>query len=59
MARTAFEVAAVHKLLIISLGLLSAAPAQADLQVFACEPEWKALAEEIGGELVSAESATM
>jgi zinc/manganese transport system substrate-binding protein len=32
--------------------------ARADLDVFACEPEWAALAEEIGGELVEAESAT-
>lgn len=32
--------------------------AQARLNVFACEPEWSALAEEIGGELVNATSAT-
>jgi zinc/manganese transport system substrate-binding protein len=32
--------------------------AQADLKVFACEPEWAALATEIGGENVSAYSAT-
>ncbi len=32
--------------------------AQAQLDVFACEPEWMALAQEIGGELVEAESAT-
>ena len=31
---------------------------QAELRVFACEPEWAALAEEIGGELVDAFSAT-
>ena len=30
----------------------------ADLRVFACEPEWSALAEEIGGKLVKATSAT-
>lgn len=30
----------------------------ADIRVFACEPEWAALAEEIGGELVDATSAT-
>jgi zinc/manganese transport system substrate-binding protein len=30
----------------------------ADLRVFACEPEWSALAEEIGGEAVKATSAT-
>jgi zinc/manganese transport system substrate-binding protein len=33
-------------------------PAQAALQVFACEPEWAALAKELGGDLVSTESAT-
>ncbi len=32
--------------------------AQAKLDVFACEPEWAALAEEIGGDLVDAFSAT-
>jgi len=35
-----------------------AAPAHAALAVFACEPEWSALALELGGELVTAESAT-
>src|SRR5215210_4369524 len=33
-------------------------PAQAQLEIFTCEPEWAALAAELGGELVSAESAT-
>jgi zinc/manganese transport system substrate-binding protein len=39
---------------------LSAMPlvSQADLAVFACEPEWAALAEEIGAELVEVHSAT-
>jgi zinc/manganese transport system substrate-binding protein len=32
--------------------------AQAQLNVFACEPEWSALSEEIGGSLVNATSAT-
>ena len=32
--------------------------AQADLRVFACEPEWAALATEIGGEHVTVTSAT-
>ena len=35
-----------------------AAPAHAALEVLACEPEWAALATEIGGTLVNAESAT-
>jgi zinc/manganese transport system substrate-binding protein len=33
-------------------------PVQAALEVFACEPEWAALAQELGGERVNAESAT-
>jgi zinc/manganese transport system substrate-binding protein len=33
-------------------------PAMAALNVFACEPEWSALAEELGGDKVSAYSAT-
>lgn len=35
-----------------------AAPAQAKLKVFACEPEWAALSTEIGGDLVDVYSAT-
>ena len=40
--------------------LLLGAPlgAQAQLQVFACEPEWASLAIELGGELVETHSAT-
>ena len=39
--------------------LLMIAPlVQADLRVFTCEPEWEALAVEIGGNLVKADSAT-
>lgn len=34
------------------------ATARAGLNVFACEPEWQALVEELGGELVTAFSAT-
>lgn len=34
------------------------APARADLNVFACEPEWGALAAEIGGAKVSVYTAT-
>jgi zinc/manganese transport system substrate-binding protein len=36
----------------------SAAPAHAALNVFACEPEWGALAQEIGGDHVSIYTAT-
>ena len=45
--------------LAIFLGLASAANIAADtVQVFACEPEWSSLAEEIGGNRVKAFSAT-
>jgi zinc/manganese transport system substrate-binding protein len=37
---------------------LWAAPAQAALRVFACEPEWAALTKELGGDLVDVASAT-
>lgn len=45
---------------ILLLGLLILAPASsfAKVNVFACEPEWAALAEEIGGDKVEAFSAT-
>lgn len=49
------------KAILISLALaLLAAPlvAGAELRVFACEPEWSALAEAIGGDRVRADSAT-
>jgi zinc/manganese transport system substrate-binding protein len=36
----------------------AALPAHAALRVFACEPEWAALAQELGGNLVEATSAT-
>src|SRR5215468_3258665 len=35
-----------------------AAPAHAALRVFACEPEWAALTQELGGSLVDVSSAT-
>jgi len=40
------------------LTLLVTLTALGDLRVFACEPEWSALAGEIGGNLINAESAT-
>jgi len=43
-------------LILILFSLPQAASAQ--MRVFACEPEWSALAEEIGGELVQVASAT-
>ena len=46
--------------LIAIAGLLALTPlaARAELSVFACEPEWAALAERIGGEQVRSWSAT-
>lgn len=38
--------------------LLLPLTAVAELRIFACEPEWSALAEELGGDLVEASSAT-
>lgn len=45
---------------ILVVGLLCVAPlaAQAEINIFACEPEWAALAEEIGGDKVEAFAAT-
>lgn len=42
------------------LGLLLsiALPVRAELSIFACEPEWAALSEELGGDLINAYSAT-
>jgi len=44
--------------LIILCALLLSQTAQANLQIFACEPEWAALSEELGGNLITAHSAT-
>ncbi|MEQ1890461.1 MAG: zinc ABC transporter substrate-binding protein [Alphaproteobacteria bacterium] len=46
--------------LFVFLGLMTAAPlsAQAKINLFACEPEWAALAREIGGDDVEIFSAT-
>lgn len=40
------------------IALWGAQAAVADVSVFSCEPEWKALAEEIGGDRIRAVSAT-
>lgn len=45
-------------LLAVAGGMALPSPAAADLRVFACEPEWAALAREVGGEKVKAFSAT-
>ena|SRR6185503_2403928 len=44
--------------IVVALAWWFALPAHAAVAVLACEPEWAALATEIGGTLVSAESAT-
>ena len=44
--------------LLASLLALTVAPAHAALRVFACEPEWGALAQELGGKLVDVSVAT-
>lgn len=44
--------------LFAGLMLLIALPAAAEVRVFACEPEWTALAQELGGEKVSVFTAT-
>lgn len=47
-----------HFLLCAAACLTMAAPAHAALRVFACEPEWGALATELGGDLVDVTVAT-
>jgi zinc/manganese transport system substrate-binding protein len=42
----------------VPLIVILARPAAADVNVFACEPEWGALAKELGGDLVSVYTAT-
>lgn len=44
--------------LIVALAVAAVQPARADLKVFACEPEWTALATELGGDLVDVYTAT-
>jgi len=47
------------KFLLLALGLLLVSVnSVADIKVFACEPEWQALANELGGEKVTSYSAT-
>ncbi|MGE5648778.1 MAG: metal ABC transporter substrate-binding protein [Bacillota bacterium] len=48
----------IFSALIVSGAALLALPAHAALNVLACEPEWAALATEIGGDKVKASSAT-
>ena len=43
---------------LIALSIVLAAPAHAQLQIITCESEWAALARELGGDKIKAESAT-
>jgi zinc/manganese transport system substrate-binding protein len=47
----------MKKILLLIL-LMIALPVRAELRVFACEPEWASLVKELGGDKVSAYSAT-
>lgn len=61
MALTRFKGAPMKKLLLLNimvLGLLYATPASAKVDIFACEPEWGALAEEIGSDHVNVYTAS-
>src|SRR3954466_13115148 len=60
MARTRSEVTMkiFFRASLAFLALVVAWPARSAVNVFACEPEWAALAQEIGGDKVSAVSAT-
>ena len=44
--------------LAVAWGMALPSPAAAGLQIFSCEPEWAALARDVGGEKVNAFSAT-
>lgn len=48
----------IFKALSLSVLLATTQPAQAALNVFACEPEWGALAQELGGDKVAVFTAT-
>ena len=45
-------------ILMVSVVASISSPSTAALSIFACEPEWAALAQEVGGDLVGATSAT-
>jgi zinc/manganese transport system substrate-binding protein len=48
----------MKNIIFVTLLLFSPLVSRADLNVFACEPEWAALASEIGGDKVNTNSAT-
>jgi zinc/manganese transport system substrate-binding protein len=48
----------IFSLVLVALAGMVALPAAAIINIFACEPEWAALAQELGGDQVKAASAT-
>jgi len=48
----------MKNIIIVTILLLAPMVSKADLNVFACEPEWAAIAQEIGGNKVKTSSAT-
>lgn len=61
MARISFKVKQMKKYFFTLYGLLLltvTSPAMATLNIFACEPEWASLSNEIGGERINSFSAT-
>ncbi len=48
----------MKRLILTVLLVVASGPVFAELRVFACEPEWAALADEVGGDLVATYSAT-
>lgn len=48
----------VHRFIVAIALVAAASGAQAAINVLACEPEWMALAQELGGDMVKATSAT-
>ena len=48
----------MKRLILTVLLVVASGPAVAELRVFACEPEWAALADEVGGDLIESYSAT-
>ncbi len=48
----------MKRLFLVALLAVVPATGLAELRIFACEPEWAALAEELGGDLVEVSSAT-
>jgi len=48
----------MKKFMYFLLSLIATSPAMADINIFACEPEWASLSQELGGDKVTVFSAT-